>query len=451
MGIKQYLQQKQQQNLQMTPQLRHAIKLLELPNLELTGYLQNLCLENPLIQIEDPDHLSVEAEQATDPFDADTYEYYWEVNPVPERQPIFKEVARTLHQHLHAQIDMAFAPGPDRLIALYLLDHVDANGYLTLDSAKLAEKLKCSVVYIEEIIKRLQALEPTGVFARNLHECLKLQWIERGFSGGELDVFFRHSQDFLKGDLNRLKKDLHLSEEDLKAFFSHLKELNPKPGQLFEPFETLLASPDLIIGVTENQEIKLRLNDRTHPKLIYDASMRITGTEAIAPYLKAKHAEAQWLTKALCQRRENLLKVGEAIIVCQQDFFLKGISALKPLTLKAIAELTGLHESTISRLTSYKYALTPFGTLELKSFFSGGLASLHAHQEDVAAARVHQHMADLIAHESSTGPYSDDQLVYELAKKGINISRRTVTKYREKLGISSSYERKRSLKRQQWA
>lgn len=435
--LKHTQQQRQTQSLHMTPHLRHAIKLLELPNSDLLTYLQDICLDNPLIHIEDT--IYKESYEDVDQ----------SVLPPTSRNnsssnDFLKAPEKTLDEHLHHQIHMAFRDKKESSVALYLLDHLDVNGYLTLSLEEVALTLGLPLSFLESILKKLHSFEPTGVFARNLEECLTLQWIEKGYHPHKLNLFFKEHQSFMKGHMDKLKKALDFNDQDLKQFLNHLKELNPKPGQAFNIPTIPFSSPDLFIYVTD-KGLSLRLNDHTHPRLSYD-TLSYEGTHKdTETYLKSKQTEAQWLCQALQQRRMNLLKMGHFLMDYQREFFLNN-KPLKPLILKTVAEETGLSESTISRLTTSKYAMTPQGLMELKSLFSTGLQAIHQDQEDVSATLVRQELIKLISKEVT--PYSDDQLVFELAKKGVNVSRRTIAKYRYLLHIPSSYERKRMSKRQ---
>lgn len=444
MALKQQIVQRQGQSLQMTTRLRHAIKLLELPNLELYTYLQDLCLDNPLLELEAPKDAVLED---CFPVSKDNEGDEWHPSTFLDFDIPLAAPKKTLKHHIQDFIDLSFTDVKENLVATYFADHLDGNGYLRLSLDDAATRLQCPYSWLESVLHRLQAIEPTGLFARSLEECLKLQWQEKSWPLEPLACFFKYQDLFLKGDLVRLYKAMAMTADDFTLFLARMKECHPKVGQAFDQEIVQNAVPDLIFEKNETGDLFVSINERTHPALRINNTFEGAVSSKASGYLKTKHSEAGWLMKAVQQRRQNLLALGACLIEHQGDFFHKGVMGLKPLTLKDVAQDTGLHESTISRLTLQKFAVTPFGVVCLKHFFSGSIKALSSQEDDLSATRVKTELKMLIEAEESQKPYSDDHLVFELAKKGINLSRRTITKYRELLNIPSSYARKRTAKR----
>ena len=460
MALQQKLIQKQAQTLTLTPQLRQAIKLLELSNLELNQYLETLVEENPVLTLEEakPDESVGEdsaEEDAFDTLDSPDYDNLWtneaerpKGSGVYEGEETFVENPETLRDHLYQQLNATFLEGPQQLIGSQLIEGLDERGYLTVSPEEISEVLGVSLQETEEVLQALQGFDPCGVFARDLLDCLRLQLKDQGYDQEEYHAFFSHISLFVEGKIDKLLKVSQLSEENLKKILKILRTLNPNPGHLFDPPLSIALIPDVYVHFDQEEGIwRVRLNEATLPKVIVDRGygLNFEGMKkdaGLKKYITEKYAAAEWLLKSLEQRTRTILKVSEAIVEIQKDFFEKGAAFLKPLVLREIAERTELHESTISRVTTHKYMATPRGVFELKFFFSSSVQGMHD-EEDVSSSVVKQKIHQLIQKEPENKPFSDDYLVSLLAVEGVDVARRTITKYREALNIPSSFERKR--------
>ncbi len=482
MGVTNRLEQRQAQILTLTPQLRQAIKLLELTNLEIQAFIEQAVVENPLLTLEEPDshegaeHLQESSEDdnssQADDFasegqinDLDHPDYENEWADLPHRDgrtlgaddtlsalDLAADERHTLRDHVMAQVEVDIHDPIDRLIASHLIDHLDDAGYLRTSHEEIAETLKIQPKRLGAIVERLKQFDPCGIFAENLAECLRLQLIDRGLYSPRFVMILSHLDLFAEGKIDRLLKLCNLSPQDLAEAMAVIRQLDPKPGLRFESDRAETLIPDVIIRKTSTSGTwTVELNQAALPRVLIDETYRAHITrdkdKTTARYLNQQLSQAQWLLKALDQRAQNILKVATEIMRRQQNFLEYGIEALTPLVLKDIAAAVDVHESTVSRVTSNKYIATPRGIFELKFFFSSGISN-YAQTGDHAAQAVRHRIKTLIGDETPGNPLSDDDLVELLARDGINIARRTVAKYREALGIPSSYDRKRAFKRQ---
>lgn len=360
----------------------------------------------------------------------------------------------SLREHILHQLNALPLTQSQRLIALALVDQLDEAGYCPLDTPALCERLGCTEAEVLETLKLCQACEPTGIFARGLNECLSLQLAERGVLTAPLQKLLEHLDWLGAHQYDKLCKACGVEQSELQGLIALIKSCDPKPASGFGSLTAapiipdVLVSPAVIDGVLNWQ---LELNPASLPRALvnhtYYARLQSqikdkVRQKADVQYLTDRVTAANWLIKALDQRANTILKVASEIVRQQDSFFRQGVAGLKPLTLKEVADVVGVHESTVSRVTSHKYMATPRGLFELKYFFSAALTSAHG-GEDHAAEAVRQRLKALIAGEKPPRILSDDQLVLMLQSEGINIARRTVAKYRESLGIPSSFERKR--------
>ena len=496
----QRLEIRQGQGLVITPQLQQAIKLLQLSNLELEAFVEAELERNPLLQREDAepgeanDALPEAAEtgdraemtfdeggsaQAADAVDARADDLYGDAAPgertsdrmTDEAQPGLSDWSRagsggglpdgegreqpdtreaTLWEHLQAQASQAGFSPADHAIALALIDMVDEGGYLRGDLVEVADRLGVAPARVESVLTVCHGFEPTGIMARSVPECLKLQLVERNRFDPAMAVLLDNLDLLARRDLAGLRKLCGVDGEDMAEMIAELKALTPRPGAGFggEPAQTVI--PDVHVRPDPAGGWKVELNADTLPRLIMDK--RYHGvvsagarSETEKTFVADCAAQASWLVKSLDQRAKTILKVASEIVRQQDAFLAFGVEFLRPLTLKNVADAIEMHESTVSRVTSNKYVSTPRGVFELKFFFTAAIQSSDGGALHSAEAVRHR-IRSMIDGEGRDGDVlSDDRIVELLKEAGIDIARRTVAKYREALRIPSSVQRKRML------
>jgi RNA polymerase sigma-54 factor len=472
--ISQRLDLRQSQNLVMTPQLQQAIKLLQLSNQELSEFIEEELANNPLLEKAEPeregdegtpDHAEEKddvdtAFDALDDFDAgssmasvgaggnssfDTLDTAFENSLAREA---------TLREHLLEQLSLAFDDPRDAMIGALLIDSLDEAGYLRHSVSELSERLACSVDRIGRLLDVMKGFDPTGVFARDLQECLALQLEEQGKLDPPMKILLANLSMLADHDLKGLAKKCDVNETYLADMVADIRALNPKPAADFETPPAQTAIPDVLMKKMPKNlggGWKVELNADTLPRVLINNEYytQVSGAskdKKDRDYITTQMANANWLVKALDSRAQTILKVAAELVEQQSDFFTFGIEFLKPLTLKDIAEVIDMHESTVSRVTTNKYIGTPRGIFELKYFFSTALISEDgtAHSAESVKVRVKA----LIDAEKPDAVLSDDAIVELLNKEGIDIARRTVAKYRDMLHIPSSVQRRKQKKNQ---
>lgn len=471
MKTTQGLIQRQQQTLTLTPQLRQAIKLLELSNLDLALFISQTLNENPLLTLDPPDGLETSLSEKNtegEEFDGEEFDNIWTNDSDSDRwqdQPNLNKKnsfddsegnnlerlaanSENLTEHLLSQLNTDIRDPVERLIGAQLIELVDNTGYIFADFPNLAEQLGCSVDFLESLLIKLQCFDPPGVFARNLKECLTLQLQDQGNVNKKMQKVIDHLDLLAEHRIDKLLKECGLNRDELIEITKKIRELDPKPGLRFEQTPSQTVIPDVMIAFDKNEgKWRAHLNEATMPRIWIDQTYYKQLNENKAAkdtrkYLSEQYGSANALLKALAQRQSTILKVSEAIVEHQQTFFNKGIKGLKPMVLRDIAEIIGMHESTVSRVTSNKYMATPRGTFELKYFFT--VAYTHADTgEDLSSETIRHQIKELVEKEDPNQPFSDDQIVKILSTKGVPLARRTVAKYRDALKLPSSYERKR--------
>ena len=500
--IGQRLEIRQGQGLVITPQLQQAIKLLQLSNMELDAYVEAEMERNPLLQREEaestaetPEAAPASADSAEMTFDegrpsevdrvmdARDDDVYGDAAPgerasdravdgeTSEAQPGLVDWSRagsggsfdgeggerpdqreaTLWEHLQAQASSAGLDTSEMAIALALIDGVDEGGYLRGELAEIADRLGCGLDRVEAILTICHGFEPTGVMARSVPECLRLQLVERNRFDPAMGALLDNLDLLAKRDLGALRKACGVDAEDLSEMISELKALTPRPGAGFggEPAQTVI--PDVHVRPDPAGGWRIELNSDTLPRLLVDK--RYHGvvaagarTEAEKSFVAECATQANWLVKSLDQRAKTILKVASEIVRQQDAFLAFGVEFLRPLNLKTVADAIGMHESTVSRVTSNKYVSTPRGVFELKFFFTAAIQSSDGGATHSAEAVRHR-IKSMIDSEGRDGDVlSDDRIVEILKEAGIDIARRTVAKYREALRIPSSVERKRMMR-----
>ena len=355
----------------------------------------------------------------------------------------------SLMDHIAAQIPLEFESAAEQRIAENFLEALEPTGYLPEDcAAEIASRLDLAPVLVAGILARLQGLDPAGVFARNLQECLRLQLIDRNHYDPWMERLLDNLPLVAARNLSRLESLCGVSRDELTHMLGELRSLDPKPGLRFSGEQAVTVLPDLLMRLSsDGQGWIVELNPETLPRVLVNRSFvntinRNLSDAATRSYLTEKLSAANWLVKTLEQRAVTLMKVASEIIRRQDRFFVEGPEALTPLVLREVAEATELHESTISRVTTNKFMLTPRGMFELKYFFSSSLSSIGGKVQHSAAAVKHRIKA-MIEVEAPNDTLSDDQIVAVLRSSGIIIARRTVAKYREAMNIGSSVERRR--------
>lgn len=354
-----------------------------------------------------------------------------------------------LHDHLQAQFDLLTTDPLERLIGQFIIDAVNDAGYLTEPIAAIAERLALPEDRVASVLTRVQGLEPTGVAARDLAECLALQLQERNRFDPAMQMLIDNLQLVVRHDHAALRRLCGVDQDDLDDMLAELRQLDPKPGLAYgsEPTETLV--PDVFIRRDANGEWRVELNNDTLPRVLlnrdYHAQLaRNARTKAEQSFLSECLQSGDWLTRSLDQRARTILKVATEILRQQEGFFTNGAAFLRPLNLKTVAESIEMHESTISRVTANKAIGTQRGTFPMKYFFSAAVSSA-ADGEAHAAEAIRHRIRQLVDAEKDPGDVlSDDALVQKLQQEGIEVARRTVAKYRESLRIPSSVERRRA-------
>jgi RNA polymerase sigma-54 factor len=468
------------QTLAMTPQLQQAIKLLQFSHLELAAFIQQELEKNPLLQETTPDDGPV-AEREAPPIDTpkDTAEALAAAAPAladaderwtrefadrggdakiasredaPEALDFVAERPMSLAAHVLEQIELIFTEVADRRIALKLAEGLDEAGYCRLEAPDVAEAMRTDLATIERVWARLRQVEPAGLFARTLAECLGAQLVERDRLDPAMKALLDNLDLVAAGELGQLRRRCGVDDEDLRDMLTELRTLDPRPGQKFD-FEPIQpVAPDLFLTPAKDPETGeegwyIELNTDALPKVLVDRNYHATlmkGARAKPDrdFVAERFQSANWLVKTLEQRATTILKVAREIVRQQDGFFRKGVSALKPLVLRDIALATELHESTVSRVTSNKYIATPRGIFELKYFFTSALPA-RTPGVVVSSESVRSRIRYLVSGENSGQPLSDDRIVDLLKDEGIEIARRTVAKYREAMRIPSSAERRR--------
>ena len=504
MALSAKLAMRQGQSLVLTPQLLQAIKLLQMPNAELSAFIEDELERNPLLErAEERAPIEVQAEDygpmsdlaaeptpgdwaseslASDPaalaselgteidnaFDPDRAATPNEPQVRDEGQGLsatswtgttgrgdgeasdleaYVAATESLGEHLTRQAMVIIVDPVERMIARALIDALDENGYLTGTVQDIADRLGAPAARVEAVLQRLQTLEPTGVFARNLAECLKLQLVERDRFDPAMQAMIENLPALARRDFVLLRKLCGVDDEDLIDMVSEIKRLDPKPGRGFGAGTEPTAIPDVFVTAASDGSWRIELNSEALPRVLvnetYAANVRRgLSREADKQYVTTQLQSANWLTKSLEQRARTILNVATEIVRRQDAFLVDGVASLRPLNLKAVADVIGVHESTVSRATSNKYIQTPRGLFEMKYFFTTSIAS-NGTGEAHSAESVRHKIKQMIDSEDPTDVLSDDVIVTRLQQANIVVARRTVAKYRDNLRIPSSVDRRR--------
>ncbi|MCF6138672.1 RNA polymerase factor sigma-54 [Pseudalkalibacillus berkeleyi] len=431
--------QTQSLKLVMTNELRQAITILQYPTLELSNFLQQQATENPIIElIEKPLPTTKMSDRAEG---SDTW-YYGEddthpINYVKAEEP-------SLQDHLIEQLAWLDICDQEKAVSEYLIYCLDENGYLDCSLDQLQIELGVSESLVIKALENVQQLEPIGVGARSLAECLKIQYNALNENSIHVQAILEdHLQELADRKYNELSKKLQISLEELKQAEDTIRSLNPRPCSEYNHSRSEWVQPEFFIEKNNAGEYKLRMNEELVPEVtLNDRYFRMLERHSDAKaYLERQLQKYEWLKRSLEQRRQTLERLGDYLVDKQHDFFEQGYEALKPMTLKEVAEAIEVHESTISRAVKNKTIQTPRGTITLKSLFTSKIDNGH-HSEDTSSAQVKIKIKRMIEEERKQKPLSDQKIADNLKSDGIAISRRTVAKYREELRIPSSSKRK---------
>jgi len=460
----------------MTPQLQMAIKLLQLSRLELLDTIRQELEENPALEeIQDsgadenlteqsetpPEDTSrteevVIEEKIHDDIDWSNYlgEYntpgrtsYESENKDAPRFEAFIAPKKSLRDHLLWQLLMTKPSKQEESIASLIVGNLNKDGYLDSTVEEIALMSGSAVEAVEILLTKMQAFDPIGVCARDLKECLLIQAAHFGFENTIVsDIISNHLHDLEKKNYKGICKALKINMEQVVSAVNVIKAFEPKPGRQFSEETPQYINPDIYVDKLEDDFV-IMLNDDGMPKLRVNSFYKSTISRGkkisgeAEDYIQDKIRSAAWLIKSIHQRQKTIYKVMESILGYQREFFEKGIAYLKPMVLRDVAQDIGMHESTISRVTTNKYAYTPQGIFELKYFFNSSIK--RAHGGDIASASVQDKIRQIILNEDPKKPYSDDKIAQLLKQDHqIHIARRTVAKYREMLKVLPSNKRK---------
>jgi RNA polymerase sigma-54 factor len=355
----------------------------------------------------------------------------------------------SLRDHLNQQVPFLLTHPFDKLAAQHLVDQLDEAGYLHGELAEIAARLGRQLEELETLLQALQTLDPPGVFARTLSECLAIQLRQRNRLDPAMALLLRHLDLLAKRDFASLRKICGVDDEDLLDMLSEIRQLNPKPGTAFDVVTSEAVAPDIVVRPSPDGGWLVELNPDTLPRVLVNQAYFQTVSKtcpkggADHDFLSECMQNANWLTRSLDQRAKTIMKVASEIVRQQDAFLMHGVDHLRPLNLKTVAEAIKMHESTVSRVTSNKYMLTPRGLFELKYFFTVSIGSADEGGDSHSAEAVRHRIRMLIAQEAPDAVLSDDDIVLNLKRGGVELARRTVAKYREAMNIPSSVQRRR--------
>jgi RNA polymerase sigma-54 factor len=481
MALEQKLHLKLSQKLIMTPSLQQAIKLLQLSKLELQEVLNQELLENPLLdesaeevkteesqaeetkaenESEEAKKTETKEEKEKDSFDEIDYDAYFQdyieygYNPrgmgeEHEEFPIENTLTRppNLSDHLTWQLSMSDASPRTKEIAQFIIGNIDEDGYLRANNEEIMAPGGYEAEEVETAVQAVQSLDPIGVGARDLRECLLLQLVFLELDAPLVEIIVRdHWDEFMQRKFVSLAKTLSIDLKSLEGIVEIIKHLDPKPGRKYSNERAIYVEPDVYIQKVGDEYV-IVLNEDGMPKLRINSgyrsmlnSMDSKQDGETVNYIKDKIRSAVWLIKSLDQRQRTIYKVAESIVKHQREFLEKGIDYLRPLVLRDVADDIQMHESTVSRVVSNKYMHTPRGLFLMKYFFHSGIDSDTG--EDISSLTVKKKIQSFIDNEDPRKPLSDSKIMKILNDEGINIARRTVAKYRDELNIPSSTDRK---------
>ncbi|OIK09110.1 RNA polymerase sigma-54 factor [Bacillus sp. MUM 13] len=440
MNMKAGLFQQQTLKLSMTQELSQAIAILQYSSQELSSFLENKLLENPLLSLEHnsslPDHAASGRRKSK------------RMSMSGNKQNFIEQLsgdAPSLEEYLLSQINIGEYTRKQQSIMLEFIRNIDENGYMRIGAGDIAEAHCVPIEEAERCLKAIQRLEPHGIGARNLQECLLIQAEYEDPDSLAKRILEHHFLLFAEKKWKEIAKKERITLKQIQDVFDYVQSLNPRPGSRFYQDKPSYITPDVVV---ESRDGELYVShyengfQELHVNELYLKKMQGHHDKSVNHFLREKWQEYQWISRGIQQRRDTILRVMTKIAECQPDCFHFGLGHLRPMTMKEISDELHIHESTVSRAVKDKYVQTPFGTFEMKTFFTSSLQS--ANSEDMSGQQAKIGLKRIIANESKLKPLSDLELA-ELLKDecGILLSRRTVAKYREQLGIPSSSKRKR--------
>ncbi len=483
MAIKMHQGLKQTQGLMITPQLQQAIKLLTLTHLEMTNLISQEMVENPMLEEidgevdkgveENSTREEMDAQEATsdnfsgpeliegskDTFDWESYSESFnssssapnmKESSSPDDLPSYENMvskSQSLPEHLEWQLRMESLTSEELNYAMELIGNINDDGYLEVPVEEIIARSKLERDQAIGILGLVQHLDPVGCGSQNLEECLGIQARLLPERSPLVEMIIERSlQDLEKKDYAKISKEFGVSKEKVKEAELIIMGLNPKPGRLVSAEETQYVVPDIFVAEVGG-EFVVQINDEGVPRLrvsnLYKSLMKNQDSNAEAKeFVQDKLRSAMWLIKSIENRQKTIYKVANSIVRNQQEFFKKGPAFLKPMILKDIANEIGMHESTVSRVTTNKFMHTPIGTFELKYFFNAGIGGKNG-GIDIAGESLKLKIKEMISHEDPKRPLSDQKISELLSTKDIVVARRTVAKYREMMGIAPSSKRKK--------
>lgn len=473
------------QQLVMTPQLRQAIKLLQSSNVEVTAFVEEELERNPLLERDERATPGPDAGRSTDPLPAaaeapDTAAATSsDVLPSENAAPLDAEwdnvydtgsppigrggrsdfdddlsgidamaaPEQNLREHIGEQVRLTFDSARDRMIAANLLALVDPAGRLAVPDATIAAALGCEDAVVTAVRHRMQRFDPVGMFCADLRECLMVQLQDRNRFDPAMAALLDNLDMLARRDLRGLQRVCGVDAEDIAEMVAELRRLDPKPGASFDAPPAMTLVPDVLMRRGPAEDWIIELNPETLPRVLINRGFHaraVVGAKSRdeKAWVAERFQTASWLVKSLEQRANTILKVSAEIVRRQDGFFRHGVAHLRPLILRDVAEEVGMHESTVSRVTSNKAIATPRGTFELKYFFTTAIAGTMG-GESVSAEAVRHRIKAMVDGEGPADILSDDAIVEKLRTEGVDIARRTVAKYRDALRIPSSVQRKR--------
>ena len=436
------------QKLALTPSLLQAINVLQLNTVQLEQYVQEQLLSNPMLEVD-------ESPRAEEPKAVDWAEYARSISyepgqadedPEDDNREFAGRAGQTLAESLSTELQFSGLRGEILPMSLYIAGCLDEDGYLRISLEEIAEQTGADMQLIREALLHVQGMEPAGIGARSLTECLTLQLIRKGVDTQLAMLLVKdHLEDIAKGRVSALAKELGVKPVEVQDACDLIRTLDPKPGRRFGgETEAQYVIPDVYVELRDGR-LSASVRESASPRLIISPYYKHLledpqADEHLKEFLEGRLNSAAWLIRSIQQRSQTILSVTNAIAELQEGFF-KGSCGLVPMTLAQVAQIAGVHESTVSRCTSGKFAQTPRGVFELKEFFSGGL---NAGGGEMSTGSVKKLIRQYIEAENGREPLSDQVLAEKLKQEnGVSISRRTVTKYREAMGIPTSSARKR--------
>jgi RNA polymerase sigma-54 factor len=371
-------------------------------------------------------------------------------NSIDVDDPDFDSIAArdvTLREHLQGQVNVDLADPVDRMIAAHLIEMLDDAGYLSGDLTQVAVALGCDIERVELTLERVKRFDPSGIFARNLAECLALQLLDKNRLDSAMVALLDNLDLLAKRDFNALRRACGVDTEDIADMIREIKALNPKPASAFDHVVAQPVTPDVMVRRQKSVGWVVELNNDTLPRVLVNSRYFAVVREKSRrkeeqQYLIERLQSANWLVKSLQQRAETILKVATELVHMQEDFFTNGVQHLRPLTLRDVAQEVGVHESTVSRVTNGKYIGIWRGVYEMKYFFTAAVGQ-NPEGDFHSAESVRHKIKDLVDAETADTVLSDDRIVEMLSADGVDIARRTVAKYRETMRIPSSIQRRR--------